>query len=104
METLLSLPISLLLFLTLYIEVFLLLTYMEEREHFAHKDSPRRPDYLCPSATIIVPAWNEEKTLMRTVTSLLQLDYPKNKLHIFIIDDGSTDDTLPVARTFAENP
>ena len=54
--------------------------------------------------TIIVPAWNEGHTILGTVHSLLALDYPKDKLAVFIVDDGSTDDTLAVAKTFEGNP
>ncbi len=32
--------------------------------------------------------------------SLLALEYPREKLEILIVDDGSTDDTLAVAQTF----
>jgi cellulose synthase/poly-beta-1,6-N-acetylglucosamine synthase-like glycosyltransferase len=55
-------------------------------------------DYL--SVTIVVPVWNEEKTLAGTLTSLLELTYPKDKLSIFVIDDGSRDNTLSIARSF----
>ncbi len=55
-----------------------------------------------PSVTIIVPCWNEEKTIAGTVSSLLKLNYPKEKLKIHIVDDGSTDNTLKVAQEFKE--
>jgi glycosyltransferase involved in cell wall biosynthesis len=55
-----------------------------------------------PSVTIIVPCWNEEKTLRRTVLSLQALDYPKNKISLFLVDDGSTDGTWNVMKRFAK--
>jgi cellulose synthase/poly-beta-1,6-N-acetylglucosamine synthase-like glycosyltransferase len=57
-----------------------------------------------PTVTIIVPAWNEEHTLKGTVDSLLELNYPKDRLDIFIIDDGSTDNTYRVAKEFEAHP
>ena len=93
-----------LLFVTLYFEVFLLVTYIEERKMFASPPSRERSPGSFPSVTIIVPAWNESKTIGGTVRSLLALDYPKDLLSIFIIDDGSTDDTLKVAEGYASNP
>jgi cellulose synthase/poly-beta-1,6-N-acetylglucosamine synthase-like glycosyltransferase len=48
----------------------------------------------------MVPACNEEKTLGKTVDSLLKLDYQKNRLEIIIVDDGSKDSTLKVARSY----
>ena len=46
-----------------------------------------------PYVTVAVPAYNEGNTLLDTVTSIVNCDYPKNKLRIITIDDGSTDDT-----------
>lgn len=93
-----------LLFLTLYFEVFLLTTYLEDSEKFkAAPLAPRMPGRY-PHTTIIVPAWNEAETLSATVQSLLALDYPKERLRVIIVDDGSTDHTLSVAKRFCSFP
>ena len=97
-----QISIFIILFLTTYFEVFLLLVFLEERKRFALHPHEERLSY--PSITIIVPAWNEEHTLAGTVNSLLAVDYPKDQLSIFIIDDGSTDNTRKVAEGFAVNP
>lgn len=44
--------------------------------------------------SILVPAYNEEVTIIDTINSLLNLDYPEYE--IVIINDGSTDDTAKV--------
>ena len=50
-------------------------------------------DYYVP-VSILVPAYNEEKTIIKSIESLLYLDY---KLYeIIIINDGSTDNTLKI--------
>jgi len=49
---------------------------------------------LMPPVSILVPAYNEELTIASTVKSLLQQDYPE--FEVLVINDGSTDDTLPV--------
>ena len=46
-----------------------------------------------PTVTIIVPCFNEELTVESTISSLLNLDYPREKLSIIVVDDGSTDGT-----------
>lgn len=46
-----------------------------------------------PNCTIIVPAYNEGKQVYDTLMSLANSDYPKGKLQILSIDDGSKDDT-----------
>lgn len=49
-----------------------------------------------PKVSCIIPAWNCEQWLQRAVDSVLQTDW--SPLEIVIIDDGSTDETLTVAR------
>jgi cellulose synthase/poly-beta-1,6-N-acetylglucosamine synthase-like glycosyltransferase/peptidoglycan/xylan/chitin deacetylase (PgdA/CDA1 family)/spore germination protein YaaH len=68
---------------------------------FAIIDRLRRPHRTAspgfnPRVAVLIPAYNEEKVIVRTVRSVLNSDY-KN-LHIIVIDDGSTDHTLEVAR------
>ena len=45
-----------------------------------------------PAVSVIVPAYNEEVNIVRTVDNLKQQDYPA--LHIYLVDDGSKDHTL----------
>lgn len=82
------------LFITLFFEVFLLITYFEVREEldFENKHVGKNIKWF-PTVTIIVPCFNEELTVVNTIHSLLGLDYPKEKLSIVVVDDGSTDGT-----------
>ncbi len=82
------------LFVSLFFEVFLLITYLEVREELSLEDK-----YLgqklkrFPTVTIIVPCFNEERTVSKTLRSLLHLNYPKHRLSIIVVNDGSTDGT-----------
>jgi cellulose synthase/poly-beta-1,6-N-acetylglucosamine synthase-like glycosyltransferase len=90
------------LFVTLYIEVFFLITYfeiMEKEKKVSVLPMPKK----WPSVSVIVPVWNEETTVLKTIFSLLKLNYPKDKLSIFIVDDGSTDNTWNVVQRFSGN-
>jgi cellulose synthase/poly-beta-1,6-N-acetylglucosamine synthase-like glycosyltransferase/peptidoglycan/xylan/chitin deacetylase (PgdA/CDA1 family)/spore germination protein YaaH len=49
-----------------------------------------------PSVAVLIPAYNEEKVIVRTIRSVLNSDYPH--LRIVVIDDGSSDRTAEVAR------
>ena len=68
---------------------------------FAIIDRLRRPHRQAspgfnPRVAVLIPAYNEEKVIVRTIRSVLNSDY-KN-LHVIVIDDGSSDDTAEVAR------
>ena len=79
----------------LYSATFLLITLLTERNMESRKAVRKYP-----SVSIIVPAYNEERTIGKTIESLLSLDYPKDKLKIIVVDDGSTDNTLRVVKRY----
>ena len=84
------------IFASLYFEVFLLMSLMD-----GSKEEKGDGDYF-PFVDIIVPVFNEEKTIAKTLNSLLALDYPKEKYNIFAINDGSTDGTLDALQKFSD--
>jgi cellulose synthase/poly-beta-1,6-N-acetylglucosamine synthase-like glycosyltransferase/peptidoglycan/xylan/chitin deacetylase (PgdA/CDA1 family) len=49
-----------------------------------------------PRVAVLIPAYNEEKVIVRTIRSVLHSNY--SNLHAIVIDDGSTDRTFEVAR------
>jgi poly-beta-1,6 N-acetyl-D-glucosamine synthase len=51
-----------------------------------------------PLISLIVPAFNEEITIKKSVQSLIELDYPNYE--IIVVDDGSTDNTFKIANEF----
>jgi hyaluronan synthase len=46
-----------------------------------------------PAVTVLVPAYNEGETVYDTICSIAGSDYPREKLKIIAVDDGSKDDT-----------
>jgi cellulose synthase/poly-beta-1,6-N-acetylglucosamine synthase-like glycosyltransferase len=55
-----------------------------------------RQSPLAPPISLLVPAHNEEKTIVESVDSLLALDYPE--IEIVVANDGSSDGTLEALR------
>ncbi len=53
------------------------------------------PDYT-PSVTIVIPCFNEETWIRRTIVSCINQDYPPDKLELIIVDDGSSDRSVEV--------
>ena len=52
-----------------------------------------------PNVALLIPAYNEEKVIERTIHAAVDSDYPN--LRVIVIDDGSSDATLEVARRVA---
>ncbi len=62
--------------------------------------TPEQIKAFRPLVAVLIPAYNEEKVIERTIQGALDLDYPN--LRVVVIDDGSKDRTLEIARrTFA---
>lgn len=55
-----------------------------------------------PTCTILIPAHNEEKVIAATIESLVQLEYPVDRLRIIVVNDGSTDGTKKIIQRYAE--
>ncbi len=70
----------------------------------AFRARPPRPDQPAewPTISIVVPAYNEQHAIGRTIESLLLLDYPADRRQILVLSDASTDGTDAVIRGFAD--
>jgi cellulose synthase/poly-beta-1,6-N-acetylglucosamine synthase-like glycosyltransferase/peptidoglycan/xylan/chitin deacetylase (PgdA/CDA1 family)/spore germination protein YaaH len=66
----------------------------------ARKPPPKEDPDFKPLTTVLVPAFNEEAVIERTLRSLLASEY--EHIEIMVIDDGSTDKTFEVASRVAE--
>ncbi|MDA3855681.1 MAG: glycosyltransferase family 2 protein [Candidatus Woesearchaeota archaeon] len=49
-----------------------------------------------PKVSVIVPCFNEENTIERTIEKLYAVDYDKKKMHIMCVNDGSSDKTQQI--------
>jgi cellulose synthase/poly-beta-1,6-N-acetylglucosamine synthase-like glycosyltransferase len=80
-----------------YISIFSIIRYMRDnRTEFL----PGSLAEYQPPVSIIIPAYNEARSIVSSVRSLLQLNYPE--FEILIVNDGSTDATMDeVFREFA---
>jgi len=46
-----------------------------------------------PRVAILIPAWNEGAVIGTTIDRLMALDYPKDRVRAYVVDDASTDET-----------
>ncbi|WP_079427236.1 glycosyltransferase [Clostridium oryzae] len=49
-----------------------------------------------PMVSILVPAHNEEKVIGKTITSILNMSYPKERMELIVINDNSSDNTKEI--------
>lgn len=47
-----------------------------------------------PRFSIVIPARNEESSVIRAIESIINSTYPTNRLQVIVVDDGSTDSTV----------
>ena len=65
----------------------------------------RRLAPFYPRVAIVVPAWNEASVIARTLDRLTDLEYPADRLRIYVVDDASTDETPAIVLAkAAEHP
>ena len=76
----------------LFIGIFAVFDRLRER----HYGRPGETESYKPNVAILIPAFNEEKVIERTIRAALGSHYPK--LRVIVIDDGSSDRTLEIAR------
>ncbi len=55
-----------------------------------------------PDVTILIAAYNEATSIEETLRNKIELEYPKDKLEIIVISDGSTDGTDEIVKQYEE--
>lgn len=65
------------------------------------KGDAMRPTKI-PNISIVIPTFNEERTIKNCLESLYSIDYPKENFEIIIADGGSKDNTLDIVRNYQE--
>jgi cellulose synthase/poly-beta-1,6-N-acetylglucosamine synthase-like glycosyltransferase len=53
-----------------------------------------------PPLSVVIPVYNEEKNISHCLDAVFASDYPKNKLEVIVVDDGSTDKTAEIVRKY----
>lgn len=96
MTEFLTIVIYLSIYVGLIATTFYVLSFIADKK----KKKQLYTDDELPKVTVIVPAYNEEKTISKTLNSILASDYPKGNFEVIFVDDGSKDKTLQIAKKF----
>ena len=86
--------------ISLFFLVYWLLFYIEQRPRIKEEYNEKVALKRFPFVSVIVPAYNEERTIKKTLSSLIRLDWPKEKIEILVMDDGSKDNTSKITQEF----
>ena len=93
------------MFFSVYVQIFFLFTFFENKKKILGKLSPQTSlGSATPSITVIVPCFNEERSVGKTLTSLLALEHPKDKFEVIVVDDGSRDKTWEIVQAYKDHP
>jgi len=78
---------------TYYVVLFLVILFSDKKKIMERKKPYRN---YSPFVSIIIPAYNEEESIIETIDSLKKLDYPN--IEFIIVNDGSKDRTSEIVR------
>jgi len=90
--------ITIVIYLSIYIGLIATTFYILSFAAGTKKKKLLYTDDELPSVSVIIPAYNEEESIAKTIKSISKSDYPN--FEIIVVDDGSTDNTLKIAKSF----
>ena len=77
-----------------YTVLIMMLGYMQTAQPLGRKPIPMpRDESLWPHVDVLIPTYNEALALVRyTALAAINIDYPPEKLHVYILDDGTREE------------
>jgi cellulose synthase/poly-beta-1,6-N-acetylglucosamine synthase-like glycosyltransferase len=82
------------IFVSLYFQVFMLYNFLLGINKMK-KEEEIEENYF-GTITFMLPGWNEGRNIVTTIRSIQDLDYPKDKISIYYLDNNSTDNTRAI--------
>jgi len=70
--------------------------------HFSRRPRTTGRGRIFPSVSIIIATFNEEKVIARKLVNTVELEYPRDKFEVLVVDSGSTDNTRLIVQDFAK--
>lgn len=88
-------------FFTLFVTNVFILMFLRYRDVYMKK--PEAGSVGKPAVSVVIAAHNEKEHIAKCIESILAVDYPREKLEVIVVDDGSTDGTLAVAKSYEKD-
>jgi cellulose synthase/poly-beta-1,6-N-acetylglucosamine synthase-like glycosyltransferase len=92
--------LAILLFWTLYNGSIIYIGVKNKRRQMSGASDNKTVEF--PKFSIIVPSKNEETVIRRCLDGILNMDYPKDKMQIIVVDGKSDDNTCKICSEFSE--
>ena len=91
------------LFILLYTYIFygILLLFLVKIKSFFTRNALFDSEYF-PQVTLLIAAFNEAEYIRDKILNTVDLDYPREKISILVVADGSTDETPQIVKEFPE--
>ncbi|WP_109831420.1 glycosyltransferase family 2 protein [Reichenbachiella versicolor] len=85
-----------------YLGYGIVLFILTKLKRALQKESPREEFQELPTVSLLVAAYNEESVIEAKIQNALALDYPKDKLQVLFVTDGTTDGTNEIIKAHPE--
>jgi cellulose synthase (UDP-forming) len=77
----------------MYCLLMLAMSLFVSADPLERPQAPQYPDDELPSVDVFVPSYNESSDILSlTLAAAKSLDYPQDKLRVYLLDDGGTDE------------
>lgn len=93
---LISIFVLFLLYFVLFIACFWIIVFLDNMDKL-WSDPKAKKNY---SISVIIPAYNEEKSIKKSIKSVLAQDYPRELFELIVVNDGSTDNTKKICEAY----
>lgn len=77
----------------LWVSMGMLLLVFRTSLWLRYRSFPAATTSDAPALTVIIPAYNEGRMVGKSIDSVVAADYPRHRLQVIVVDDGSRDDT-----------
>lgn len=83
---------------TIYYASYIVLHHIKKRKKRKQPIKGNTDNPHLPTVALVIPTQNESLVISDTIDSIMQIDYPKDKLEIYIVDDHSSDNSLEILK------
>jgi len=84
-----------------YLGYGVVITILAKIKQKIKPEPPFNPDFE-PAVTMIVAAYNEADWIVEKAKNMLEIDYPREKMQIIFVTDGSSDETPQILESYPE--